>query len=103
LIVLGGRVQIRNGDAMASKLPIDNAIARFADDRLFLLEPTPTQAILSLSLGAVLPEAVSACRGTMVKAVAAPAEPINPRLVILDWQFFFIFVFLPTRNCSKMG
>src|SRR5256885_14986455 len=41
--------------------------------------PTPMQALLSLSLGAVKPRP-STCRGTMVKATPAPTSPTNWRL-----------------------
>src|ERR1700747_103239 len=43
------------------------------------MPPTPMQAMLSLSLGAVKPRP-STCRGTMVKATPAPTSPTNFRL-----------------------
>src|ERR1044072_2965766 len=43
------------------------------------IPPTPMQAMLSLSLGAVKPRP-STWRGTMVKATPAPTSPTNLRL-----------------------
>ena len=52
------------------------------------MPPMPMPAMLSFSLGGVLPGPPSTCRGTMEKAAAAAAPPRKFLRVVKTLRFF---------------